>query len=226
VAHHPTVYIVCSNQHRIGKTLLARLLMEYLMLDGLDPVGIDTDAPAAPLRNYFPGRTRLADFKQIQGRMKVFDTILASPGRDYVIDLPQRFTEPFFDAVDDLRFFKAAHEAKFRIFVFYVVDHAPTSVRAARETAEIDGIDLFVPVHNVWAGSAWPQDEGELVLPDLPQAVIGPISDRRFSIRNFVMGDNQNLAEDLVLPFKRFLYEVLQSLNDLEPGISLRKLRS
>ena len=101
MAHIPTVYITASDQHRNGKTLLARLLADYLMLDGHDPFMIDTDAPDGPLRSYFPGRTALADFSQMQGQMKLFDTIMASPGRDYVVDLPVRHMEGFFKAVGD-----------------------------------------------------------------------------------------------------------------------------
>jgi hypothetical protein len=225
LAKQPTIYIVCSNQHRNGKTLLARLLVEFLMLDGLDPFVIDTDVPSGPLRTFFPGRTQLADFKQIIGRMKVFDTILGSPGRDYIIDLPQRFTQPFLDAVTDLNFFAAARQEGFRIFLFYVVDRSPISVRAAREAAETPGIDLFVPVINAHVGTAWPQDEGGFTIPELPQDIITHVVDRRFSIRAFVLGDNQNLPPDMTLPLKRFLHDTLQNLNNLEPAMSLRSLR-
>ncbi len=225
MAHHPTVYIVASNQHRNGKTLLARLLVEYLMLDGHDPFAIDTDAPAGPLRMFFPGRTQLADFRLIQGRMKVFDTILAGPGRDYVIDLPQRYAAPFFDAVQDLNFFAATKEAGFRVFVFFVVDRSPISVRSARETSEIEGIDLFVPVINAHVGSSWPESDGGMILPELPQSIITRIVDRHFSIREFVMGDDQNLPPEMVLPLKQFLYDVLQSISNLEPVMTLRNLR-
>jgi len=37
MALESTVYIICSDQHRNGKTLLARVLVDYLMLDGRDP---------------------------------------------------------------------------------------------------------------------------------------------------------------------------------------------
>jgi hypothetical protein len=225
VAHHPTVYIVASNQHRNGKTLLARLLVEYLMLDGHDPFAIDTDAPTGPLRVFFPGRTQLADFRLIQGRMKVFDTILAGPGRDYVIDLPQRNTQPFFDALQDLNFFAATKEAGFRVFVFFIVDRSPISVRAARETAEIEGINLFVPVLNAHVGSSWPAEDGSMLMPELPQDIITYIMDRRFSLREFVMGDDQNLPYEMVLPLKSFLYEVLQSISNLEPVLTLGRIR-
>ena len=52
MAYTPTVYITASDQHRNGKTLLARLLADYLLLDGRDPFMIDTDAPDGPLRNF------------------------------------------------------------------------------------------------------------------------------------------------------------------------------
>ena len=101
MADKPTIYIVASDASRNGKTLLARLVVDYLLLDGKDPFIFDTDAPDGPLRQFFPGRTALADFEKMPGRMKLFDTILTSPGRDYVIDLPQRHMQPFFKAVAD-----------------------------------------------------------------------------------------------------------------------------
>ena len=35
MAGEPTVYIVCSDQHRNGKTMLARVLVDFLVLDGI-----------------------------------------------------------------------------------------------------------------------------------------------------------------------------------------------
>jgi hypothetical protein len=226
VAHAPTVYVTASDQHRNGKTLLARLLVDYLMLDGRDPFLIDTDVPEGPLRSYFPGRTLLADFAAMQGRMKVFDTILAAPGRDYVIDLPQRHTKPFFTAVKDLDFFAECRAQGFRIFIFYVVDIDKASARAAHETAEIKGIDLFVPVHNHFVGTSWPHGEGVFDLPNLDPDVVPEVLDRRFSFRNFVQGDNQNLPEHMHVSLQRFLYDALQNLSNLEPMTSLKGLRS
>jgi hypothetical protein len=217
VAHTPTVYITASDQHRNGKTLLARLLADYLMLDGYDPFMIDTDAPDGPLRNYFPGRTALADFSQMHGQMKLFDTIIASPGRDYVVDLPARHMEGFFKASAELNFFEELHKAGYRIIVFFIVDRSVASLRAARLIQEFPGIDLFVPVHNEFVGSNWPKAESGLVIPALPQALAFAISERRFSFRNFVLGDTQHLAPEFHTMLSTFLFDVLGSLGNLEP---------
>jgi hypothetical protein len=217
VAHSPTVYITASDQHRNGKTLLARLLADYLMLDGRDPFMIDTDAPDGPLRNYFPGRTALADFALMQGQMKLFDTIIASPGRDYVVDLPARHVEGFFKATAELNFFQELHTVGFKIIVFFIVDRSTASLRSARAIQEFPGIDLFVPVRNEFVGSHWPEAESGLVIPALPQALAFAISERRFSFRTFVLGDTQHLDPEYYTTLSTFLYEVLGNLGNLEP---------
>ena len=82
------IAIVCSDRHRNGKTLLARLLVDHLLMEERDPYCLDLSYPEGTLRSFFPGRTALVDFEHVPGQMKVFDTILAGPGRDYVIDVP------------------------------------------------------------------------------------------------------------------------------------------
>lgn len=221
----PTIYIIASDQHRNGKTLLARLLADYHLLDGRDPFLIDTDAPDGPLRNFFPGRTTLADFASIRGQMRVFDTILASPGRDYIIDLPARHFEPFFAAERDLRFFAECRRVGFRIFLFFVVDNSFASLRAARGLEHYPGVDLFVPVRNQFVRSQWPEDDAALFIPYMPAPLAMAIGNRRFSLKNFVQGDTQGLPPDQVSQLQSFLYEVLNNINNLEPLLTMRGLR-
>ncbi len=226
MANPPTVYITVSDENRNGKTLLARILADYLLLDGKDPFIIDTDAPDGPLRQFFPGRTALADFATMPGRMKLFDTILAAPGRDYVVDLPARHMLDFFKAADELDVFAETKRAGFRVIVFFVVDRVAASFKTAKMIYEQKGIDLFVAVRNENVGSSWPRDEGALTLPALPRAVAVAISDRRFSLRNFVLGDIQGLDDEQKLSLNTFLYEVLGSLNSLDTEISLSNLKN
>lgn len=225
MAIQPTVYIVASDQHRNGKTLLARLLVDYLMLDGRDPFVIDTDAPDGPLRNFFPGRTALADFASIKGQMKLFDTILAGPGRDYVVDLPARHTENFLAAERDLSFFAECRKLGFRVFLFFVVDESFTSAKTARDLKRLLEVDLFVPVRNMLVRSAWPEDDGALTMPYLAAPLASHVGNRRFSFRAFVQGDMQGLAAEQAQLLQDFLYETLNNLANLEPIHSMTVLK-
>lgn len=226
MAHTPTVYIVASDQHRNGKTLLARLLADYIMLDGRDPFMIDTDAPDGQLRNYFPGRTAVADFAHMHGQMKLFDTILASPGRDYVVDLSARHMEGFFRATSELDFFAEVRRVGFRVILFFIVDRSVSSLKAAHAHEHIAGIDLFVPVINEFVGSNWHKADGAMFIPALPQALAFSISDKRFSLRSFVLGEPQGLSEDLRPTLSSFIFDVLSNLGNLEPLISLNSLKN
>jgi hypothetical protein len=226
MAIQPTIYVVASDANRNGKTLLARLVSDYLLLDGKDPFIFDTDAPDGPLRQFFPGRTALADFEKMAGRMKVFDTILGSPGRDYVIDLPQRHMLDFFKVVEELSFFPEAKAHGFRIIVFFVVDRPTTSLRMARAIYDTDGIDHFVAVTNDNVGTSWPEDEGSLNMPVLPRSVSVAISDRRFSLRNFVLGETHGLVGADKTLLNAFLFRIMDGLNSLDVDISLNRLRS
>ena len=220
MASAPTVYITASDQHRNGKTLLARLLADFLMLDGRDPFMIDTDAPDGPLRAFFPGRTALADFAQTQGQMKLFDTILASPGRDYVVDLPARHLESFFKIVTELDFFAELKKLGFRIIVFFIVDRSQASLKVARLIEKFPGIDLFIPIENQHVGTSWPKSESGMAIAALPQSLAFAISEKRFSLRNYVLGDLQELPEQYHAMLNTFLYEVLGNLGNLEPLIA------
>jgi hypothetical protein len=225
VAAFPTVFVIASDENRNGKTMLARLITDYLLLDGRDPFVLDTDTPEGPLRQYFPGRTALADFSQTQGEMRVFDTIMAAPGRDYVVDLPARHLESFVSLATEIDFVTEAKKQGFRLVLFFIVDRSRNSLRNARELAKTKGWDLFVSVRNEHVGSSWPKDEGALVMPALARNAAAPIADRRFSIRNFVLGDTQGLDHYQQHALNTFLYDILGSLNSLEPAMSLEKLK-
>jgi hypothetical protein len=227
LAAAPIIYIVCSDRHRNGKTLLARVLVDYLMLDGHDPFVIDAGHPEGPLRAFFPGRTVLVDFIQMQGRMKLFDTILESPGRDYVIDLPAPQTAPFFEAVAELGFAGEARAKGFALVVLFIVDRTADSLKAAAAIARNVMPDLLVPVRNAHVGSALDDTDAKLVIdmPVLDRAAATIIASKRFSLRSFLLGDEAGMQANMASRLKSFLYELMTGFREIEPVMSLSRLR-
>ena len=228
MADKPTIYIVCSDRHRNGKTLLARVLVDYLMLEKRDPFVIDAGFPEGPLRAAFPGRTALVDFSQIQGQMKLFDTIMGSPGRDYVIDLPVPQTENFFATYSQLDFHIEATKAGFQIVVFFIVDKDYSSLRFSEDVQRQVAPALFVPVRNIYIGSALVprSDTLSIDIPELDRDVMNLVEARHFSLRNFILGDEGSMAAQHARKLKIFLLEMMTALRDIEPAMTLARLRA
>ena len=224
----PLIAIVCSDRHRNGKTLLSRVLVDFLLLEGRDPFVLDLDFQEGTLRDFFPGRTALVDFSVIAGRMKVFDTILASPGRDYVIDLPGQQLKRFCDAVADLQFRPAARTAGFSFVTMFIVDEDEDSLKAAADAEESLTPDLFVPVVNRFVGSALPSgiDSPVLIMEKIDNDLHAIITYRRFSFRAFLLGEESGVPFRLRSNLKTFLHTLMAGFREIGPALSLLKLRS
>lgn len=227
MASPPLIALVCSDRHRNGKTLLARVLVDFLLLEGRDPFVLDLDHAEGTLRAFFPGRTALVDFAHVSGQIKVFDTILAAPGRDYVIDLPSEQLAKFCEAMGDLQFRAAAHEAGFRLAVIYIIDEAEDSLKTAAAVEEILVPDLFVPTANRFVGSALPDGVPGpvLTMEKIDADLHAIITNRRFSFRSFLLGDESGVPLRLRPNLKTFLHGLLAGFREFEPALSLLKLR-
>jgi hypothetical protein len=222
----PTIYIVCSDRGRNGKTLLARVLTDHLLIDERDPFCFDLSAPEGALRAYFPGRTALIDINDENARAKLFDIILSRTGRDYVIDVPGAHLARFCEAAGDTALPTAARAKGYRICVLFVVDRDPASLKTAVALEEMLDPDLLVPVVNRFVGTSLPEGvPGPVVtLEKLEGEVRMLVSNRRFSFRSYLLGDDAGVPARLRAQLKNFLHGVLGGLRNLEPAMSLQSL--
>jgi len=227
LATPPQIVIVCSDRHRNGKTLLARVLVDFLLIEGRDPFVLDMGHREGGLRDYFPGRTALVDFAHVSGQMKVFDTILEAPGRDYVIDVATPQLVRFCEAMTDLDFRQAAKLAGFNLVVLFIVDAAKESLRSAAAVEELLAPDLFVPVANRFVGTSLPDrfDGLTLTMERLDPELQPMVAARRFSFRTFLLGEESAIPPHLRPGLNSFLEALTAGFREIKPSLSLLKLR-
>lgn len=227
MASQTTIYIIASDRHRNGKTLLARVLVDSLLLQDRDPFVIDAGFPEGTLRAAFPGRTALVDFAQVQGQMKLFDTILASPGRDYVIDLPAPQCDNFFATARKLGFFEEAARCGFQVIILFIVDKDRASLTTAYDLRDANRPAELVAVRNSFVGSALIHDPALVTidLPTLDRDALNLLEDKRFSIRAFMLGEATGIPLALRPLIRNFCQSVIDSLRDIQSALTLLKLR-
>src|ERR1700682_2382153 len=71
------LYVICSPQRCVGKTLLARLLAEFYLIDGHPVAAFDLADEGPQLADYLPRCTTIADISDALGQMALFDQIIA-----------------------------------------------------------------------------------------------------------------------------------------------------
>ncbi|HXX04632.1 MAG TPA: hypothetical protein VEJ37_09880, partial [Xanthobacteraceae bacterium] len=71
------IYIVASPQPRVGKTLIARLLLEFHRADRRPLVGYDLSPRAPALAERFPELVWPLDIAETRGQMQLFDRLIA-----------------------------------------------------------------------------------------------------------------------------------------------------
>src|SRR3979411_624964 len=71
------LYVVCSPKRGVGKTLLARLLAEFYLIDGRPVAAFDLADEEPQLADYLPHCTTISDISDALGQMARFDQIIA-----------------------------------------------------------------------------------------------------------------------------------------------------
>lgn len=148
MAEQTPVYIIASPHPHVGKTLLARLLIEFFRYSNRPLVAYDLNPREPVLAGRFPDLTWTVDIADTRGQMALFDQLIAGDSTARVIDLGYGPFDQFFAVIGEIGFVAEARRRQIEPIVLYVTDHAPATVRAYAELRQRLTATTFVPVHN------------------------------------------------------------------------------
>ncbi|KWV56467.1 hypothetical protein AS156_04460 [Bradyrhizobium macuxiense] len=124
------VYIICSPRPQVGKTLIARLLSEFLLLKNGDVVSFDINLKEPSLLDYLPRITETADVIDTYGKMQLMDRVIVNDGIGKVIDLGYHAFDEFFKMCDEIGLMKEALRRRVAPVILFVADTDRVSARA------------------------------------------------------------------------------------------------
>src|SRR3981189_3446094 len=124
------VYIICSPRPLVGKTLIARLLSEFLLLRNGDVVSFDINLKEPSLLEYLPKTTETADVIDTFGKMQLMDRVIVDDGIAKVIDLGFHAFDEFFKMTEEIGFMKEAARRSVAPVILFVADTDRVSARA------------------------------------------------------------------------------------------------
>jgi hypothetical protein len=123
------VYIICSPRPLVGKTLIARLLSEFLLLKNGTVAAFDLNLKEPSLLEYLPKITETAEVDDTFGKMALMDRLIVNDGVSKVIDLGFHAFDEFFKMSDEIGFMKEAVRRGVAPIILFVADTDRVSAR-------------------------------------------------------------------------------------------------
>ena len=121
------LYVVCSPCRCVGKTLIARLLTEFHILEDREVAAFDLADEGPQLADYLPKCTTLVDISNIRGQMNFFEQLISENAGAKIIDLSHRMFMKFFTIVSEIDFFEEARRRSIEPLILFVVAPDPKS---------------------------------------------------------------------------------------------------
>jgi hypothetical protein len=142
------LYIVASPSPRVGKTLIARLLIEFFRSSGRPLVGYDLDPREPELAARFPDLVTTVDIAGTSGEMALFDRLIGPATHTTVVDLGYAAFDKFFAVMIEIGFVREAERRGIEPVILFVSDNEPLTARAYADLRRALETTIFVPVHN------------------------------------------------------------------------------
>jgi hypothetical protein len=144
----PTVVLVGADKGGVGKTTIARTLLDYFEDRHVNSRAFDTEAPKGTLKRFHPDVTEVVDINLVPDQMRIFDTINTAVASVTVIDVRAGLMSPTLNALRNIGFLDAAKKAQLTFAVFHILGPSIASLDEIAETAAFLGDAKYFMVKN------------------------------------------------------------------------------
>lgn len=133
----PVIIIVGADKGGVGKTTIARTLLDYYNSKNISCQGVDTEHPQGILKRFYSERddVNVVDLTKSNGQMKVFDGI-----RNHsvtLIDIRAGLLSKTLEMLNVTGFFESAKSGKHRIVVMHILGDTEASMDEVAAVAKI-----------------------------------------------------------------------------------------
>lgn len=130
----PAVLIIGADKGGVGKTTIARTVLDYLRAKSMPARAFDAEFPRGTLKRFHPTATEIVDITATGDQMKILDTLTSSDARISLIDIRAGLLSSTLRAFQDAGFFDAVRAGDFNFGLFHVLG---PSVASLEEIAEV-----------------------------------------------------------------------------------------
>ena len=225
-----SIFIVCSPRERVGKTLIARVLTEFILSDGRSAVAFDLNPNNATLATFLPRYTAVADLESTRGQMALFDELIGNDGVVKILDLGDETFDKFFAVSRQIGLMEEARRRGIEVAVLFIADSDPRSAQSYADIYRKFRQIALVPIHNEQIVSLQPYMEsfpspipGERAVR-IP--VLSPFLKSFVDKPGFSFDDYLERPGDMRTELHDWIDRVFVEFRELELRLLLRELKS
>lgn len=219
------IYIICSPSPQVGKTLIARLVSEFLLLKNGTALSFDVNLKEPSLLDYLPNITETADVIDTYGKMQLMDPLIIHDRVAKVIDLGFHAFDEFFKMCEQVGFMKEAARSYVVPIILFVASTDRNSIRSYEMLRRQIPPAALVTIHNefVLRGGLPDAMDSERVLriPALPLFLKRYIDRLSFSFTGYLRNE-----KDWSTELHQWIRQNYTMFRDLESSVILRRYRS
>src|SRR5262250_545387 len=131
----PAVILVGADKGGVGKTTVARTLIDYFGAHQTPTRAFDTEWPRGTLKRFHPDLTEVVDVTSVADQMKIFDTLGSAEAKVTVIDVRAGLLSATLQALTDIGFLESAKKGQITFAVFHILGSSIASLNEIEETS-------------------------------------------------------------------------------------------
>lgn len=229
-----SIAIVASPRPRVGKTLAARLLIDFHRHEGRPVMAFDLNSGEGTLAQFLPEYAKVSEIGDIKGQMALFDRLIADDGVTKIVDLGHAAFDTFMTLASRIGFAEEARRRGIAPAILFVITPDRTSVEAYRGLHSRLPQVTLAPLLNEMLGSAQHRDKyptkgigAALVrLPVLAPGLRRYIDKPPFSFSDTQLANARDIPLDAHIELQRWLRKIYLEFRELELRILLADLQS
>jgi hypothetical protein len=148
------IHLIGGEKGGVGKSLMARVLAQYLIDKDLPFLGFDTDRSHGALMRFYAGYASPVAIDKVESLDAIVEAAVDVPGRRIIVDLAAQTHDPLATWMEEAGVLSLADELGMKLYYWHVMDSGKDSVDLLRRLLDRFGTGLaYVLVRNQVRGS-------------------------------------------------------------------------
>ena len=144
----PAVVLIGADKGGVGKTTVARTLLDYFADRRVTARAFDTEIPKGTLKRFHTDETDIVDINHVPDQMRIFDTVNSTDASVSLIDVRAGLLSPTLVALRNSGVIEAAKKGHITFVVFHILGPSIASLDEIAETAAYLGDGKYFMVKN------------------------------------------------------------------------------